>query len=1136
MLSKVGVSALLERAFSWSGLLGRGGMGEVFEGLHRTSHTPIVLKCPHHHLSLLQDGASSGAGQRLFEQEAQLAARLRHPQLVPVYDYGVLDEPLRLGSTTLEAGRPFAVMAKVQGQPLTRARAQPAWLPIICSLLDTIAYAHAQGVLHRDLKPSNILWNEQAQLPVIIDLGLAALAHDVRAQRGGTLAYAAPEQLSISPGQGFGQGPWTDLYAIGCIAFELMTGALPFVGSSSQELIAQKLAGVLPDLGAMPAPLRAWFRLMLAREPEDRYSHASLAKQDLLLCEAALALAPAAPAPSSTPTPRSQLMSWGWSAQLLSAVLDDEREHPVSANAFNAVSEQPITIPDWRALELEPSWPAVLPGLGQGVYQWRALPIFGREQTRDRLWSTLERFHASATSTSSSPLMTLVCGEAGCGKSHLVSWLSGAAEAIGISYTLWITFDLHAKDSDEPLRLALLRHLGCEGLAGADAQARLKRRLAPLRALSSQAQFVLSQWLIPGEHKVLPAAPERQRAWRELISAMAAVRPLIVVMDDWPWGRACFEWMRGLLESPQGDSRLWLLATARQEALEQDAQAQEQAQALERLGARIERLGALDARSHRQLISRLLTLEDAQAALLAERTAGNPLYAVQLAGAWLELGQLKPTPDGFEATVSLEQTLPQDLTALSLTRLHLALSSFGPRAWRALGAAALFAPSLNDRQWRALASMAQIDAQALLATLIERGLAQPEPYGWRFMHGILRETLLQEHRRLGGLALAHDDCAWLLADALPESSSQRLSLIPHLVGAGRLMEAASELRDLSGSAAQADLLEAARGLEPFVQGLPKAQVQLCLATFNVYRYSGHVELASSTLEQLHTLAAPLLDDPSIRLNLKLATYDAHVSGKDDDAIERGLFEVLEDEAIKAHPTIEVYALSQLGDLYQLQCRYEEARELFERALAICPPKPWHMAWLYYSIASVLSSMERFDESSLYCLKAHTIFEALDLPIGLASCMVLDAERAYVQGDFERFYELSVSAYNSYVMAGDLGDLIVAENLARFSLSRGDLDDAELWALRIHDALKERAAKTMVHDILASIYAQRSRWSELEALLARHCDPMLAVSDSPQLLALAIELATEASQHELVRALTTLSHQIQLAPGVRTDGA
>ena len=134
------------------------------------------------------------------------------------------------------------------------------------------------------------------------------------------------------------------------------------------------------------------------------------------------------------------------------------------------------------------------------------------------------------------------------------------------------------------------------------------------------------------------------------------------------------------------------------------------------------------------------------------------------------------------------------------------------------------------------------------------------------------------------------------------------------------------------------------------------------------------------------------------------------------------------------------------------------------------------------------------------------------------------------------YELNKGAYELYVMVGDLGDMLTAENLARIALELGDLADAERWALCVYDAMQERAAKTMVHDLLAFIYAEQSRWDELEALLAHPCDPMLAVSDSPHLLQLAIERATSTSRPDLVRSLTTLLHQIQLAPGVCTDGS
>ncbi|MEV5944548.1 serine/threonine-protein kinase [Streptomyces sp. NPDC051994] len=204
-------------------LLGEGGMGQVWEAHDETLGRPVAVKL----ISLLAGGGSRGDEARArFLREARITARLQHPNIVTIHD---------LGETgTGDQRVPFLVMELIWGDGLDavlrRGAVTPAdaarWGAQIC---DALADAHDAGIMHRDIKPSNILITASGIVKVL-DFGVAKAADPYATaerltQTGfivGTPPYMAPEQA-----RGFPE-PRSDLYAVGCLLFELITGQLPF--------------------------------------------------------------------------------------------------------------------------------------------------------------------------------------------------------------------------------------------------------------------------------------------------------------------------------------------------------------------------------------------------------------------------------------------------------------------------------------------------------------------------------------------------------------------------------------------------------------------------------------------------------------------------------------------------------------------------------------------------------------------------------------------------------------------------------------------------------------------------------------------------------------------------------------------
>ncbi len=248
--------------------LGAGGMGSVWRAEHLTLGSPVAIK--------LIDESIAKHPEVLarFEREAQAAASLRSPHVVQVLDYGVDDKT------------PFIAMELLDGESLEERLERlgtlsiPETVRIITQVARAIARAHEIGIVHRDLKPGNIFLvrNDDDEVAKVLDFGIAkkdetAATTTRTGAMVGTPAYMSPEQAQGSK-QLDGR---TDLWALGAIAFECLTGALPFDGEALGELIV-KICTTSPPVPSTLAPLPpafdAWFAKALARDRTERFQTA----------------------------------------------------------------------------------------------------------------------------------------------------------------------------------------------------------------------------------------------------------------------------------------------------------------------------------------------------------------------------------------------------------------------------------------------------------------------------------------------------------------------------------------------------------------------------------------------------------------------------------------------------------------------------------------------------------------------------------------------------------------------------------------------------------------------------------------------------------------------------------------------
>jgi serine/threonine-protein kinase len=254
-------------------VLGRGGMGVVFRARHLRLNRTVALK-------MMLAGAYAGQREQArFQREAEAVARLRHPNVVQVHDAGELE------------GRPYFTMELVEGGTLARKLAgtplpaQPA-AQTTATLAGAVQAAHACGIVHRDLKPGNVLLTADGT-PKISDFGLARRLGDGAGvtQTGvavGTPSYMAPEQAR---GLHDAVGPAVDVYALGAILYELLTGRPPFKGESAAETVHQVIFQdpVAPSLLSpkVPRDLETVCLKCLQKDATRRYATAAALGDDL---------------------------------------------------------------------------------------------------------------------------------------------------------------------------------------------------------------------------------------------------------------------------------------------------------------------------------------------------------------------------------------------------------------------------------------------------------------------------------------------------------------------------------------------------------------------------------------------------------------------------------------------------------------------------------------------------------------------------------------------------------------------------------------------------------------------------------------------------------------------------------------
>jgi len=722
-------------AFDLEEVVARGGMGVVWRARHRESDERVAVKV------LTAEGATATRLVHALHAEVAAMAGLRHPHIVYVFDYGAVpDETYEASGGELPAGSPWFAMEFVEGTTLSKRKWTHDWpslKSVLLDLLDSLAHAHARGVIHRDLKPSNVLMSGRpgrARLK-LTDFGLAFAFEAYfdrtagQPQLAGTPTYMAPEQVAADPSL---QGPWTDLYNLGCIAWSLACGRRPYRHRDPQKLIDAHQNAPVPELRPrmeLPPGFAEWVYKLMAKRVHDRYHRAADAAWALVRLD------------QSAPKLARDIQA----SMLHTLVFDGD-----DPSASSHINDQPPLPRTWRRRQADPKR---LIGAGTGLFGLRTFPVEGRTSERDALWRALSEVHRTRT-----PQAVVMAGPAGVGKSRLAEWLCRRSHEVGGAAIYRATHS----DDDGPTH-------GLAGLLGRALQTTRVR----LDLIESHLEKVIDRHGGPASRapdlarflsgRTPSDSTEHHAIVEETIGWHADGRPAVLWIDDAERGEDALRFAHAVLR--RRTLPALIVVTVRDEELHEHPRERELLESLPE--GRLLRIGPLSRHEMERAVDGMLQLQPALRAQVVDRAAGNPAFAVELIRDWVNRKVLTLGPGGFRLQGDTQVRIPESIGKIWFDRVEALLE--GRPHWRLpLELAATLGVTVVTKEWVSACRAAGVEMErGLVLALLRQSLAVTEQGTmggeWHFAHGMLREAILQQAAKDGRLPALHGACARALA-------------------------------------------------------------------------------------------------------------------------------------------------------------------------------------------------------------------------------------------------------------------------------------------------------------------------------------------------------------------------------------
>jgi eukaryotic-like serine/threonine-protein kinase len=1014
--------------------LGRGGMGIVYLCRDLVADERVALKL------LSRPGTKTRPEDAWwFQEEARALAGLSHEAIVRARDFGSLAD-----------GTPYLVMDAVPGRSLhewiylAKTDGLVPW-PIVWSTVDQVlgalAHAHARGVIHGDLKPSNVLLDipPDGLEPTVhvLDLGLAWLMQDRIDHRldgspqtgptlrwgAGTPGWMAPEQIRFAAPH---IGPATDLYALGCILFALLSDREPYEGSND-ELLQQHRNGPIPEptLGPdVPDGVRAFVVRLLQKRPWHRFELAADARR-----------------------------AWRKFAPI----------HDAPSAPYGLLTTSQASLPPSGEQSTKETFPEVFAhATTAGLLGLRPSPFVARTHERQRL---LEM--AAHVAKQGGQHLVLLSGEAGVGKSRLAEWLCEEVHERGLMVPLRARYRKIAAPLDGVVG-AVTQHYRLER---ADRDV-IEKVLMNVWDVASDDEHEKT-WVAATAEWILPAAAsaDGQRAaaanagpsgkrfaldrpelrWlviRKVFEKIGKNRPIILWLDDLHHAsQTTFEGLMNLRRDAPHIS-LFVVATARAEAVLADPFAHEQlSRALAAFGGQRVDVAPLSPSEAHALLREALPLDDDAASEAAARSKGNPLFALQILHAWAMGGHLELREGRYSVPKGSLEVRAATTAELWDERLR-AVPEHLRRG--ALAAAALGGDIRND-VLRAELTALGIDSDGAIIAMKRAQILLASGDRLRWPHALLQEHLLSQLFLQADASRVFRAAAGALA-LHPTASSRRIvrHRVVNLLRAGAVEEAAALLHRHT-----AELWGRTRDFTATLRDLAMLDGKLrgaSLATHlrwraEALRHAGKLEDARREAEEARALFVTAGDVENEAHCLRLVGHiasDLAAPAHGRRLVARALatFEARENDHARAQCEVVLGEIDfLLGDHARARGILAPASERFLKA----------GDWLGRAQCLVLQGFVEqaggepsFSRELLRTARAD--FDAIGYRLGLAQCDVALAHTEHREGNFVEARAIALAARQSFRdLANPRGEAATERLLAMAALDAGQVDAADVHA-------------------------------------------------------------------------------------------
>ena len=737
-------------------VLGTGGNATVYKGIHSIDDSEVAIKILHPSTSI----TSHNIEQEFF-QEIQSAAALNHPRITDIYDYGTLKG--NSDHNPEDSSSHWLTMELIEGGTIKDLIGSLTWnelQQILLDLLDALSHAHARRLIHRDIKPRNVLFDAQSKRIKLTDFGLVrsfdfvkdnALVQETSIL--GTPYYMAPEQI-LKETLSF--GPWTDLYAVGCLAWEMTCGRPPYTGEI-HEVFRLHLQGTLPSfepLFDVPDGFYDWLLSLLNRDSNARCQQAAYA---------AFQLQQIGTDEYNAPIGNPVVFDFDddLETQAHTGVFFDDRTQTQSTKIVWAPIDYQSTgiagytintkcppFPDnWRQTkETEPQ----LNGTGLQLFTLRTRKVIGRESIRDQLWSICR-----TVCTEKHPRLVVLEGTLGVGKSSLATWLAHRSSEVGAAQ--WLSFSFNAsQDNEAHIGEVIGANLRILNLPYDQALQRTKHIIQALGLKHQQDATNLlalaqlnknnpegNQHIKDRKHPL--TLKERYSLIYRFLVGLSKVQPLVLVLNGVQHIPDILALVKMLLQDSD-DAAICVLVTTSVSDTDSTPRMQQTIHTLKQHSAvDVIEVQPLTSIEQIRFIQDLLGLTPEVASKIEHKCAGNPKIAIQIVSSLIEQNVLTLTREGFVLREDVEVNVPNSIMDVWTQRYQNILEHWPAKELCAFEMGAVLGNTVDPIEWEHALHKADLLISPSLMHHLQRKrliVLDSDSGRWTFVHSLFRDAVL----------------------------------------------------------------------------------------------------------------------------------------------------------------------------------------------------------------------------------------------------------------------------------------------------------------------------------------------------------------------------------------------------------